>query len=70
MHNNIIQLQSQNGETLEEHQDIEKELLAHFKSVLQENQDNKQLAITKVLQHIPKLINEEHNQMLLHLVSL
>ena len=70
MHNKISLLQSQNGERLEEHQDIEKDLLAHFKSVLQESHANRQPAITKVLQHIPKLLKEDHNQMLLRPVSL
>lgn len=41
MHNNITQIQSQQGERLEEHDDIERELLQHFKNVHQEPQINR-----------------------------
>ena len=70
MHNNINFLQNQAGERLEEHQAIEAELTTHFKMVLQEDRLDRQTAINKILPHIPKLISEEHNQLLLRPVSL
>lgn len=70
MHNNILQLQNQQGERMEEHDDIERELITHFKYVHQEPQVNRQSAINKILQHVPKIITEEHNQLLLRLVTL
>ena len=70
MHNSITQIHNQQEERLEEHDDIERELLKHFKNIHQEPQINIQPAIEWILQHIPKIITEEHNQLLLHLVTL
>lgn len=55
---------------MEQHEDIERKILQHFKSVHQEPQINRQPTIEKILQHIPKIITEEHNQLLLRLVTL
>eukprot|EP00253_Pinus_taeda_P010687 PITA_10687 len=70
IHNNISQIQNQQGERMEQHEDIERKILQHFKSVHQEPQINRQPTIEKILQHIPKIITEEHNQLLLRLVTL
>lgn len=70
MHNNITQIHNQQGERLEEHDDIETELLKNFKNIHQEPQINRQPTIERIFQHIPKIITEEHNQLLLRLVTL
>lgn len=46
---------------MEDHGDIEKELIKHFKSIHQEP--------NKIVSHIPNVIAEEHNQLLLHSVT-
>lgn len=46
---------------MEEHADIERELLTHFKFVHQDPQVNRQSTINKILQHVPNIIIEEHN---------
>ena len=55
---------------MENHEDIERELLDHFKNIHQEPQICRQLAINQITQLIPKMIIEEHNQMLLRPISL
>jgi len=70
MCNNISFLLSPTGERLEEHQAIEVELVSHLKSVVQEDQSDRRPTINKILQHIPKLITEEHNHLLLRPVTL
>jgi len=69
MHNNITHIHNQQGDYLEEHGDFEKELIKHFKSVHQEPNTNKKPTIDKILPHIPKVIRDEHNQLLLRLVT-
>lgn len=54
---------------MEDHADFERELLAHFKFVHQEPQVKKQSTISKILQHVPKIITEEHNQLLLRPIT-
>eukprot|EP00253_Pinus_taeda_P029992 PITA_29992 len=70
MCNNINFLLSPTGERLEQHQAIEAELVSHLKSVVQEDQFDRRPTTNKILQHIPKLIMEEHNQLLLRPVTL
>lgn len=55
---------------MDKQEDIEKELTNHFKIVHQEPATDRQSAINEILQHIPRLITEEHNQLLLRLVTL
>ena len=55
---------------MEKHEDIERELLTHFKMAHQELPIDRQPAINKILQHIPKIITDEHNQLLLRLAAL
>lgn len=70
MNNAIAHLQNKQGERLEKHEDIERELINHFKTVHQEPPIDRQPAINKILQHIPKIITEEHNQLLLRPVTM
>ena len=55
---------------MEKQEDIEKELTNHFKIVHQEQPIDRQHTINEILQHIPKLITEEHSQLLLRLVTI
>ena len=70
MNNKITQITNQIGEWLENHDEIEQALLEHFKNFHQEPPINRQPAINKIIQHIPTIIMEEHNQMLLRPISL
>ena len=55
---------------MEDDGDIEKELLKYFKTVHQEIDINRLLAINKILPHIRNVITDDHNQLLLHPISL
>ena len=70
MHNSITLLQNRQGEHLEKHEDIELELLTHFRRVHQETEIDQLLAIENIIKIIPKIITEEHNQILLKPISL
>eukprot|EP00253_Pinus_taeda_P015416 PITA_15416 len=69
MHNNIAFIKNSQGEKLEKHEDMEKELRDHFQEALKEQTRSRIAAIREVTRHIPKLITEEHNQNLLQPVS-
>eukprot|EP00253_Pinus_taeda_P012427 PITA_12427 len=58
------------GERVENHEDIKQELLTYFKQVHHEPQTDRMEAIGKITKNIPKLITEEHNQLLLKPISL
>lgn len=66
MHNNIPFIQKQGGEKVEQHEEIEKEFLNHFKQVHQEPEIDRRPAIDRITHNVPKLIMEEHNELLLH----
>lgn len=70
MNNTISHMQNSQGDKLEKQEDIEKELINHFKTVHQEQPTDKQSAINDILYHIPKLITEEHNKLLLRPVTI
>lgn len=70
MHNHITLLQNRQGEHLEKHEDIEQELLTHFRRVHQETETDQLPAIEKIINIIPKIVTEEHNQILLRPISL
>lgn len=70
MNNNIVHLQNPQGEEMEKHEDIEREITNHFKTVHQEPPKGRQPTINEILQHIPRIITEEHNQCLLRLVTM
>lgn len=50
---------------MEQHEDIEKEFLNHFKQVHQEPDICRRPAIERNTRNVPKLITEEHNELLL-----
>jgi len=70
MHNNITFVNNQQGEIIEAHEDMEKEFTGYFKDILTEPEGNRTEAIRAITQHIPKIINEEHNNKLLQPTSL
>ena len=65
MHNNIPFIQKQGGARIEQHEEIEEEFLNHFKQVHQRPNADRRLAIERITQNVPKLITEEHNELLL-----
>lgn len=65
MHNTITFIQKQDGGRVEKHTEIEQEFINHFKEVLQEPQIDRRLEIEEITQLVPKVITEEHNQLLL-----
>eukprot|EP00253_Pinus_taeda_P022974 PITA_22974 len=65
MRNNIPFLQKQDGTRIEQHEEIEKEFSIHFKEVHQVLNADRGLAIDRIIQHVPELITEEHNELLL-----
>eukprot|EP00253_Pinus_taeda_P027023 PITA_27023 len=69
MHNNIPFLQKQDGTRIEQHEEIEKEFLTHFKEVHQEQNMDRGPTIDRIIQHVLKLITEEHNELLLKPIS-
>eukprot|EP00253_Pinus_taeda_P015092 PITA_15092 len=70
MINTITHIQNNQGERVEDHAAIEQELLTYFKQVHHETQTDRTEAIDKIIKSIPKIIIEEHNQMLLKLITL
>lgn len=70
MNNNVTHIPNEEGEKVETHEDIESEILNYFKQAHQEPQIGKSQAIEKITRNIPKVITEEHNQLLLRPVDL
>lgn len=70
MNNNITHIQNEQGVKVEKHEEIELKLLNYFKQAHQEPQVDRMQAIGKITENIPKLVTEEHNQLLLRPVNL
>ena len=70
MKNKINKLHTENGETLEEQEEISKELTRNFNQLLTKPNHSYQEAVHKVLHHIPPLFNNEHNQSLMQLITM
>jgi len=70
MHNKITFVTNQQGERIETHEEMEKEFTGYFKEILKEPEGNRTEAIRAITQHIPKIINEEHNNKLLQPTTL
>eukprot|EP00253_Pinus_taeda_P007130 PITA_07130 len=65
MHNSIPFIQTQGGAKIEKHEEIEAEFLNHFAQVHTEPEGDKRLAIERITNNVPKIITEEHNELLL-----
>ena len=70
MTNCITHIRNVQGEKIETHDGIEGEFLNYFKEALQEPNINRIPAINKLLKSIPKVITEEHNNLLIKPISL
>jgi len=65
MHNNIVFINNQHGECLERHEEVVKEFQDYFQDILREPLGCRNQAIQTIAQHIPKIINHDHNKRLL-----
>eukprot|EP00253_Pinus_taeda_P035588 PITA_35588 len=70
MSNQISYVMDEKGNRIETHEGIEKEFYNYFKTMNQEPNINRNEAIEKITSHIPRLINEDHNTLLLKPISL
>jgi len=70
MHNNIAFINNKQGDRLEVHEDVEKEFKDYFQEILREPPGSRDQAIRTIMQHIPKIITEDHNNKLLQSISL
>ena len=70
MHNCITSLKNAEGLTLESHQDIKTELVSYFEDILTENDQDRVTTIQEVTSHIPSMVTEEQNTMLMRPTTL
>jgi len=70
MNNNITHIQNEQGTKVETHEEIESELLNYFKQAHHKPHIDRSLAIEKITRNIPKIISEEHNELLLRPIDL
>eukprot|EP00253_Pinus_taeda_P021755 PITA_21755 len=70
MRNNISQITNEQGEKLETQEEIEQEFIQQFKEMSKEPSINRTAAIEEIMQHIPHLISEEQNSLLLKPISM
>jgi len=68
--NRILSLKNEEGQTLEDHQDIEGELCNYFQEVLSEPGGDRNEAIGQITQNIPHLITPAFNKLLMRTVEL
>ena len=69
-HNRIFSLKDQNGNRLLQHEGMEKVLVDHFKNLLTESNQNRQLAIDKITCLIPSVVTRDQNLALLREISM
>ena len=69
-HNNINFINNSQGDHLDVHEDIENELKEYFQNILREPLGIRNQAIQSITRHIPKIIMDDHNVMLLHPITL
>ena len=70
MSNMIIRLKTEDGTILEEHVDLEIELLGFYKTMLTEFDVSKDEVIRYVLNHVPSLVTKEYNASLMKPISM
>lgn len=70
MNKNIAHIENEQRVKVEKHEEIELKLLNYFKQSHQEPQVDIMQGIGKIIENIPKLIREDHNQLLLSSVNL
>ena len=52
-HNKILKIRDQDGIERESHKDIETALVNHFQGIVQEPNQDRTMAIQRIIQHIP-----------------
>jgi hypothetical protein len=70
MHNIISCLKNQDGTRLENHKDIETELVSYYVDLLMEENFSRGNAIQCVTSHIPSIVTDQHNASLMHPITL
>jgi len=68
--NRILALKNQEGQLIHPQEELEAELTRYFSSFLKEPRNDQDRDIKKITNHIPKILIEENNKMLLRKVSL
>jgi len=68
--NRILSLKNEEGQILEDHQEIEGELRNYFQEVLSDPGEDRDEAIRQITQHIPQLISPAVNKILMRTVEL
>jgi exonuclease III len=67
--NRITHLISEQGTKIQQHADVEKELLTYYQSLLTEPPTDRSQAITSILKHIPKEVTKEQNETLMRPIT-
>eukprot|EP00253_Pinus_taeda_P021095 PITA_21095 len=63
------QEETQGGEKLERHEEIEAKLRNHFNQILQEPEGDRRTTIEKITNNVPRIVKEEHNELLLRPIT-
>ena len=63
--NKIYKLKARDGTILEEQRSIEQELIRYYLELLSKQEDEDQRSRRKINQHIPKLVTQDHNSLLM-----
>lgn len=69
-HNRIFSLKDSEGNLVVEHQDMEKELVSHFKGILTEPKHDRSMAIDHVKRFISNMVSREKNLALLREITM
>ena len=69
-HNKIFSLKDLEGNCLVEHQDLEKELVNHFKEILTDPNPDRSAAIDQIKQYILAVFNRDQNLALLREITM
>jgi hypothetical protein len=68
--NKITHLISEAGETITSHADMENTLIDYFQNLLSEPLQDRREAIHKITRHVPSLVTQEQNSMLLRPITI
>jgi len=78
-HNSLLQIRNQNmitsiiqssGEIIDSTEDIEKELVNHFKQIILELEKDRKYTIQEITNHIPKIVTPDQTKILMGPTSL
>lgn len=68
--NRIFSIKNMEGQRITQHEEMEQELLSHFKGILTEPQRNRTEAIGRISKEIPKLVTRDQNLALMRAETL